>query len=660
MEIKELDFYKKVDIIVDDENLNDITNKAIKKLERFNKNDLSIEYKQAIKLLVFDILYYNKKDKILTIPLPTGSGKSLITELTLANMYMSDNLKKNCGTIILKLTIDDCNETASHINNYVDKRIAYPYHSGRYNDKKSNFIKQDELLQYPILILTHEGFKNYTEDILNTSTIKEEEKFTVWTDKKVDKIKVNYNVFNRNRLIIDEEISNVEPINITMDKINNLENAILNMGSNKLFDEFNNFIINIKKQFIKSYSEKANKLHFTYFDNIKIPEGLDEAIFDIKDIGIKNNYLAILNLISHGGYVKYAEEIKDKTITTYKYIDIFNPFFSKIQLDATANVNVLYKNNENYYIQEVPKFKTYKNAYLHIYDKITGSRTSLVNNSEKGLLEAFIKDIDEKVGENEQALVIFNDDKLEDPFNDIVENMKLIDRIETTHYGRTTGTNQWCNFDKIFIIGINIFSDPTYPIFYYCNSSDNDFNSMDTSMIPTTGARIYTEKKFEKVRSSMVASKIIQALNRIKIRKYIDGGTPETHMYIINSDKSVDKIIQEAMPGLNILYDWDLDYKPEHKNNKINKVLDNTQKIINCIKYIIDNKDKPENMSINKFRQDELLTDKGISKKLLREYLGFNNRHIFNRAINDPMFKQFCLDYNIDMSNSKTRYIKIK
>ena len=335
MEIKKLDFYKKVDIITDDENLNNITNKAIEKLEGFNKNSLSTEYKQAIKLLVFDILYYNKKDKILTVPLPTGSGKSMITELTLANMYINDKLKKNCGTIILKLTIDDCNETASHINTYVGKRIAYPYHTGRYNDKKSNFIKPDELLQYPILILTHEGFKNYTQDILNTSTIKEEEKFTVWTDRKVDKIKVNYNAFNRNRLIIDEEISNVEPINITMDKINNLENAILNMGSNKLFDEFNNFIINIKKQFIKSYSEKANKLHFTYFDNIEIPEGLDEAIFDIKDneinnicgidLGINNfatltNNIGIKPVIINGKIIKSINQYYNKKLAYYKSI----------------------------------------------------------------------------------------------------------------------------------------------------------------------------------------------------------------------------------------------------------------------------------------------------------------------------------------------------
>ena len=651
--------YKNINSITSDDNLNTLTTKAIKQLEKFNSNTLSSEYKQAVKMLVFDILYYNRIDKILTVPLPTGSGKSTITELVLASMYLQPKLKEQCGTIILKLTIDDCNETAERINQYVGKDIAYAYHSGEYNNKKSQFINADDLMLYPILVLTHEGFKKYTQNILSISNPKQEEKFTLWTNKKVNKIMINFNAFNRSRLIIDEEISNIEPVNITMDKINKLENIILNMGSNKLFDEFNNFIINIKKQFIKSYSEKANKLHFVYFNNIEVPDGLDEAIFDTKNVEIKDNYLALLNLIYHGGYVKYADKVEDKTITTYKYVDIFNPFFHKIQLDATANVNILYKNNENYYIQDIPKFKTYKNAYLHIYNKITGSRTSLVENSEKGLLNAFIKDIDNKVDEDKRALVIFNDEKLEKPFTDIVNSIELINRIDITHYGRVTGTNKWQNYDFVFVIGINIFSDPTYPIFYYCNNKNDIFGSDDVTMIPKKGSRVYVEKKFEKVRTSMVASKLIQALNRIKIRKYINGDVPETHMYVINSDSEVDKIVAEAMPGINILYDWDLDYEPERKNKKINKVESNTQKIINCIKYIIDNENHPENMKLVEFRENGLLTDKGINKKALREYLGFKNRSIFNRAINNPMFKQFCIDYHIDISNAKLRYIRI-
>lgn len=650
--------YEKLEGMNDNIELNEATNKAITQLESFNNNILTKEYKLAIKLLVFDILYYNKRDKILAVPMPTGSGKSTITELTLAYMYNNKKLKKNCGTIILKLTINDCNITANNINNYAGKKIAYAYHSGEYNGHKSKFIKSNELLEYPILILTHEGFKAYNDNIMN-STPKNEEKLTLWTDKKVDKIKVNYNAFMRERLIIDEEISNVEPINITMDKINNLENAIMNMGNNILFDKFNEFIINIKKQFIKSYSEKANKLHFAYFENINIPEGLDEAIFNIKDIKVKDSYLDILNLITHGGYVKYAENIENKTITTYKYIDIFNPLFNKIQLDATANVNILYRNNENYYIQNIPEFKTYTNTYLHIYDKITGSRSSLVENNEKGLLQAFINDIDNKVPLNEKALIIFNDNKLEEPFNSIVENMELIKRINTTHYGRTTGANTWKDYDKVFIIGINIYSDPTYPIFYYCNSNDDNFNSIDTSMIPIKGARVYSEKKFEQVRISIVASKVIQALNRIKIRKYVDGDTPETHMYIINSDKSIDNLIATSMKGINMSYDWDLDYEPEKLYLKENKVLNNTQKIIDCIKFIVENKNKQSNSVINQYKESKLLTDKGINKKLLRECLEFKTRDTFNKAINEPIFQQFCIDYNINISNSKSRYIKI-
>jgi hypothetical protein len=91
--------------------------------------------------------------------MPTGSGKSTVCELTLANMYNDELMKRYTGTIILKLQIEDCNTTADNINKFAGKQIAYPYHSGTYKDNIANTIDDDTLFTYPILIMTHEGFK---------------------------------------------------------------------------------------------------------------------------------------------------------------------------------------------------------------------------------------------------------------------------------------------------------------------------------------------------------------------------------------------------------------------------------------------------------------------------------------------------------------------
>jgi hypothetical protein len=103
------------------------------------------------------------------------------------------------------------------------------------------------------------------------------------------------------------------------------------------------------------------------------------------------------------------------------------------------------------------------------------------------------------------------------------------------------------------------------------------------------------------------------------------------------------------------------DKKTRENINKVihRKVINNAQKIINCIKYIIDNKNDPENIKIINFRQKGLLTDKGINKKALREYLGFTNRPIFNRAVREPTFQQFCKNYNINIDNIRLQNIRI-
>ena len=639
--------------------VDELSQLAIKKLTEFNKNALGENYELAIRELVKYMLFYTNKETIIAFPMSTGSGKSTITELAMSYMYNDNLFKKFSGTIILKLTRDDCNSTAININKYANKEIAYAYHGGDTEDGRANDITIEDLQTYPILIMTHEGYKAFV-DRKEVKTKSKRKKVDIndiyeWTDKRIDKLTVNYNIFTRERLIIDEEISNVETVAINIKTINIIENAIMNMGNNDLYDEFMGFVNSIKKEFIKSYTEKANKLNFVYFENIIKPEGMDEAIYDSKDYKARECYINILNLLEHGGYVRYSTELENKSITTFKYIDIYNPRFAKLQLDATADVNKLYKFNPNYEVKELPEFKTYNNTYLHIYDKVTGSRSSVIDNFNQGMLQACIKDVGDKLKHGEKGLIVFNNKDLEFEFYNEIKSTDLIGRVWLTHYGLTTGSNKWKDYDKVFVYGINIMSDAIYPILYHCNSMEDDFNKYDTTLVPKKGSRAYAETKFEEVRVGLISSTIIQAINRIKIRKYCNGDTPETHIYMINTDKSIDAIIEGSMKGINILYDWELDFTPPKKEHK-SKVEDNTIKIIDYLKFLIEN---PESKFVDELRKDNILTDKGIKKKDLREGLELSDRHTFNSAIGKPIFKQFCMDYNISLENKNNQYLPI-
>lgn len=619
---------------------------------------ISDEYKKALKKVIYYIMYYNKTQKIATIPMATGGGKS--TALINAISFMANDpiLYPYSGTIILKLEQKDCEETANAINKKADREIAYAYHSGKGENKRpKNQISKKKLLQYPVLVMCHEGYKELSRHndcgrILN------------WTNAKVHDKYSQYNLFTRKRLIIDEEMSNVQIQNITLDTITLVENSILNMGNKYLFNAFNKFITQIKEEFLKPYDIKRNSAEFIKL-NVYTPDKLDKYIFNYGDKATQEAYFALLDLVRHGGYVQYSDDINKKCITTYSYININNPMFYTVQLDATAKINCLYDINDDFILVDLPDFKTYQNTYIHIFDKITGSKSTIQKGLNEGLLESCIRDIKSKANKDDKILIIINNKEYLNLFKEKffeVETFKpesyhgcpneKYTIIDFTYYGAFTGKNTWVDYNKLFLIGIPIYGETTYPILYKVNSKTEDFLKLDTTLIPLDGARRYLQKEFEEVRVSIIAKELIQGINRIRCRLYDKGDTPEAHIYMINKDKEIDKLIKKAMPDVNILYDWNLDY--EHKYNNSKQQLTNEEILINKIKEIQDNP---------VYRQlliaKEILTDKGIKKKDLRELCGIKSKQIFSRTFKSPMFLQFCTDRQIDISNPQKHYLEI-
>ena len=613
-------------------------------------NCISEDYRKALETVVYYIMYYNKDSVVATIPMITGGGKS--TALINATSYMVSDKKlfPYSGTVILKLEQKDCDETANAINGKVGREVAYAYHSGiGKNNKPKSRISKKKLSDYPILVMCHEGFKELVKNddynrILN------------WTDGKVNPNYSDFNKFQRRRVVIDEEISNIEIQTITLKTIALIENSIMNMGNRYLYNVFNDFISQIRNVFIKPYEIKANSSIFIHLD-IKVPEKLDEYIYKECDRSTQQAYLTLRNFIKNGGYIQHANEIEKKTITTYAHINLNIPMLYKVQLDATAKINYLYNINNDFSIVKLPDFKTYTNTYIHVFDKITGSRSTIEQGFNKGLLESCIRDIKNKATAGDKVLIILNNKGFIDKFKETFYNSKLFDSckeftVDFTYYGAFAGKNKWSSYNKLFMIGIPIYSETTYPILYHVNSGNSDLDKFDTTLIPMDGARRYLQQEFEKVRVSIIAREMIQGINRIRCRLFDDGDTPETHIYTINKDKEIDYIIKKAMPEVNILYDWDLDYKHEYSNTE--KEPTKEEVLISEITKIQDNPVYRE-LIVAK----GLINDKGIKKSDLRSMCYIDNRQTFSRIFNSPLFEQFCKDRNIDISNKKSHYINI-
>ena len=567
-------------------------------------------------------------------------------------MLRNKILQPYAGTIILKLTKEDCNETVREINKKAKLDLAYAYHSGfdKLNNRKRSDIPNDELKEYPVIVLTHSGYLQLIDrDEVN--------KLCEWSDKRINTKRGKYNTYYRERLIVDEAINNVQFMTVTMKSISDMENYIMNLGNEDIYDRFNGFVTKIKKEFLRPYDIKKNSVFFCEFNDIVVPEGLDELFFSCKDKQAKDSYMAIRTMLATGGYVNINEDIKWKSIITYKYIDMNNPYFYKVTLDATSGINYLYEIDDNSEVKELPQIKSYKNVHLNIFNGVTGSSASMRKGLEDGLLDAIIEDIKSKIVGDEKVLIVTNSEERDKMVMDALKGYEKLEQIDVTHYGLTVGNNKWSDFSKIFILGIQLLPDAIYPLMYFTSSEKEEdltaekFNSLDTTLIPIKGNRKYKEKAFERVKTSVISSLIVQTLNRVKCRGYEDSQAPSTFCYLINRDKEIDALIAKAMPDIQITYNWGIEYK----SRKSGKTVENKKDVVETLIEFYEKFRLDEDYR-NKLFVDEIFTEKGLSKAKIKELLDIKT-NTFNISMSKPLMLQYVKDYNIDLI-SNNRYVK--
>jgi len=611
------------------------------------------EYYKGLKQLLYYILFYPIRDKKAIVNFPTGCGKSTAMNNGISYMLKNKLLQSYAGTIILKLTIEDCEETVNTINKKVGIDLAYAYHSGMdiENNRRKNSISNDELKEYPVIVLTHTGYLQ----LIDKDDI---QKLCEWSDKRINTKHGKYNTYYRERLIIDEAINNVQFMTINMNTIITIENAIMNFGNEDIYDQFNGFITKIKKEFLRSYDIKKNSVFFCTFENVEVPEGLDELFFSCKDRQAKEAYMAIRTMLATGGYVNIDKDIKYKSIITYKYIDINNPYFYKITLDATSGINYLYEIDDKSEVRDLPQIKSYKNMHLNIFNGVTGSSSSMKKGLEDGLLGAIIEDIKSKIVGEEKVLIVTNSEERDKLIKEALKDYDKLEQIDITHYGRTVGSNKWSKFEKIFVLGIQLLPDAIYPLMYFTSSVSEDelsaekFNSLDTTLVPVKGNRKYKQKEFEKVKISTISSLIVQTLNRVKCRGYVEGNCPETYGYLINRDREIDALIEKAMPGIQIDYNWNLKYE----SKKTGKQVENNKETVDTLIEFYE-KVKLDEDYRNELINDGILTDKGLSKAKIKELLDMKDI-TFKKSMNKPLMLQYIKDKNIDIE-SNNRYINL-
>jgi hypothetical protein len=339
------------------------------------------------------------------------------------------------------------------------------------------------------------------------------------------------------------------PFNITKDSLDDIETHVQRAANRELFAPIFQICTYIRGNCFVKPADLQNQ----YWDkcDVTMTETMEEFFYDKSSTSerILDIYTALKTFCTNGGFVNYSDESEFLNITVGKYIDIFDKIFNSIILDGTAKISSIYK-SQRFNIVDVPAIKTYKNTNVTVCKQLNGSRYELNNHSE--IFEAVVALIWSQKPTDEDALIITMKE-----YKEKLLAIGLPPRTSIDHFGNITGTNKYVDFKFLYIVGVPYFSDNTYKIAYHTYSGDTDMNKEQRSVV-VNGTRKLMDSDYKETAASMMATEIIQAINRVRCRKWEKGDTLHTHIFMLNKDMDVMNLVESCMSGVKITYDKEL------------------------------------------------------------------------------------------------------
>ena len=221
---------------------------------------------------------------------------------------------------------------------------------------------------------------------------------------------------------------------------------------------------------------------------------------------------------------------------------------SLVCFDATADINEVYNLRAEHYkdIFKLPRIegvRDYSNVTMYTTMTRTGRRGIDINVASSVLKSVTL---------GEKTLIVTHKQN-EAFFEEVAKSVYPEKTIAIAHWGAITGLNNWKNFDTCIIVGLNHKSRSYAQNRVIINTLDekkafgNEQNDLNNS-----------------IESSVILSEIIQAINRIRVRKVTNssGGCDKANIYITipnpkYNDYPYKKLIKAQMPNIDMTV-WNL------------------------------------------------------------------------------------------------------
>lgn len=279
-----------------------------------------------------------------------------------------------------------------------------------------------------------------------------------------------------------------------------------------------------------------------YFDFNKILTGITDAS---KNEQIKESIVLTLEALNNF-YNRQTYITANRGEYSLHRIEDSSPrSHALVCFDATACVNATYALRKNFHndmvlIESVKNIRKYSNVLLKTVATTTGSFN--INND---IVNVMLSNIDfgkKTLFVTHKQNIPMVQAELEENFSEFV--------TDVVNWGAVTGLNKWQDFDTCVILGLN-----HKPVSFVQNRVLSNTNEDEAF-------GVNQKSHFDDVRISDLVSEIIQAINRIRIRKISnsDGECEAANIYL--TLPSVDKIlyeyyIEKHMPNIRI-ENWNL------------------------------------------------------------------------------------------------------
>lgn len=518
-----------------------------------------------------------------------GAGKSHFTMGVIAELVMQTDHKV---LYVQKFKKDNLLEaTVKIINDHAECSIAEFLESKDNKDRssKKNEESRNKKLKAKVLVITHNMY------------------FKVCLGKYPEIVK------GRNVLILDEFPDFMERLTVKLKDIACLwENAY--KFKDPLFIE--RLATDLRNTIIQSMTNPENSRRIPFLDfsskmydqyKLKLPD-IIEGHFSLEETEILENILQIIN---------YGCRYNDGALHTFNHELNFKPLENNIILDANGSFDYRYELSEDYYVHAQPKCFDYSNSTFTHY-RVKTSKDALFRNINfyQKALDMLSLTFDEKIlfvtDKDNKGALAKEIRKYLQAIEKTDEEIKDIEKTKVTleHFGNLIGKNEYRGYKNVVIL-----KTPNYSYIDYVLQCD--YYKPEKHL--NEDIKMFENPTVEKIRQTMIAGEIYQALKRIN-----RDNSKNAHYFVFTSNEDVVDLVLAQFPHIKFeCHDLHVDYtKPVKEKEKTEKQKEKEKKLQLLMEYLI------------KCKEDGRAK---VSKLELRKVIGYDDKSNFGSQFLKPL-----------------------